>query len=435
MARSETGSKEAGDRRTCDIIVENGCVITLDEKRTIYAKGAVAIKGRTIAAVGPERQVLAEWRAPRTIDARGAPVHPGFIDPHNHVVHITARGVFVDTLASAKQPVSFADWKADVRPEEEHVGAQLSCLELLRNGFTMFVEPGTAFDNDAIAEAAQAVGVRGMVTEPYLWDSTDIFKHAGGLYSEKLLARCPPQTNHCLKLLGRELKRNKDPDALVRGYIGLYGEGTASDELERAAKAKAREAGVVFQQHEGYLPTIAKLQRERFGKSRMSHLAGLGVIDRDTTFIHMYCLYDEDEKTLLDAGASIIWCPHAYLTLNIHGQAKVRMMGLHRRGLNVALATDGSLDNRIGVAGPTAHYVARDAGDALSAEAILEMQTIAAARVSGLGGAVGSLEAGKRADLVVRSDDATETQPGLHPVHQLALVAGPGTVDTVIVDG
>src|SRR5579872_4516325 len=228
----------------CDILVTNGYVITVDPERRIFAPGAIAIRGRRIVAVGPDREIKAHYSATRTFDAQGAVVHPGFIDPHLHIVHGTSRGPFSNSAITAKQPVNFADWKADVTPEDEHVATKLAALELLRRGFTCFVEPGTVFDGDAVASAAETVGVRGLLAAPYLWDDIEIMDELGRLGGPALFERAPPNLDHCLKQLGRELHRNSNPDALVRGYVAIYGLGTASDALLRAAKACADEAGV-----------------------------------------------------------------------------------------------------------------------------------------------------------------------------------------------
>ncbi len=430
-----TNTSGTGGPAVCDIIVRNGAVLTLDAERTVYASGAVAIEGNTIVAVGPERDILAAYRSPRTLDAGGAPVHPGFIDAHIHIGHHTCRGVFADTMASSKQPVSFADWKADVRAEDDFAAASLGCVELLRNGFTTFMEPGTSFHQDAVAEAVEAVGLRAALAEPYLWDRPDILELAGGLRSDSLLARATPTLDRALDTLGSQLYRNKDPNALVRGYICLYGEGTASDELERAAKAIARENGVNFQQHDGYLPTIAAVEKERLGHSRTTHLAELGVLDEDSALVHMSAIFDEDEDVLLKTGASVVWCPVAYFTLGISPDAPTRMAGMHRRGINVALGLDGALDCAIGDAARTAHLVARNAQDFVPPSALLEMQTCRAAKATGYDDIAGSLEVGKRADIVIRSLEVAEMRPGYNPIHQLALTSRVGSVDTVLIDG
>src|SRR5690606_13989843 len=133
---------------TCDILVRNGYVISMDAERRIFAPGAVAITGSRISAVGPERELSRRYRGRRVFDAGGAAVHPGFIDAHNHIVHGTCRGVFADAAKSGDLKVSFADWKADVTPEDEYVAAMLGGLEMLRNGFTMLIEPGSVFAPD-----------------------------------------------------------------------------------------------------------------------------------------------------------------------------------------------------------------------------------------------------------------------------------------------
>src|SRR5262245_2094326 len=192
---------------TCDLLVTNGYVVTVDGKRQVFERGAVAITGRRIAAVGSAREIAGQFRAKRVIDAGGGTIHPGFIDAHNHIVHTTCRGI-LDLPEKFPPKVSFADWKADVTSEDEHSGTQLSCLEMLRHGFTMFIEPGTAFDTDAVAEAVESVGVRGLLAGCYIWDQIDIMKHLGPLDSRNLYDRAPARLDRCLDQLGSELHRN-----------------------------------------------------------------------------------------------------------------------------------------------------------------------------------------------------------------------------------
>ena len=85
----------------CDLLVRNAVVITMDAQRRVYSRGAVAVSGPSIVDVGTERDLLGRYRPARVLDAGGAPVHPGFIDAHIHIVHGTARGVFADVVAAA----------------------------------------------------------------------------------------------------------------------------------------------------------------------------------------------------------------------------------------------------------------------------------------------------------------------------------------------
>lgn len=425
-------AKAAGRKKPCDIIIRNGYVLTLDRKRTIYASGAIAVSGGKIAAVGPERCVLAGWEARRHFDAGGAVVHPGFIDAHVHVVHGTCRGVFPASLTSGR--LSFADWKADVTDEDEFDATALSSLEMLRRGFTTFIEPGSIFEPDAAAKAAEAVGVRGLLAGCYLWDRTDAMKYLGALDSKTLYRRAPGRLKHAVDQLGSQLHRNKDKDALVTGYVSVYGLATASDELELAAKKLAAKHRVPFHQHEAYIPDATKADTKALGTSRLRHLAEIGVLDRNATFVHMTALDDADERVVKKSGISIVWCPHAYMQHVGFGH-KTRLPRLHKEGVNIALGTDGTMDCAIGDAGYAAYYVAAGAGEPITAGDIMEMQTIRAAKVAGMDGRIGSLEAGKRADIVIRAAHVAESYPAVNPLHQLALMGNSGGVDTVLVDG
>jgi 5-methylthioadenosine/S-adenosylhomocysteine deaminase len=418
----------------CDILVTNGCVVTVDGGRRVFEQGAVAITDRRIVAVGSATDIASVWRARRILDARGGTIHPGFIDAHNHIVHTTCRGILDRSMPSADN-VSFADWKADVTSEDEHIATQLSCLEMLRHGFTMFIEPGTAFDNDAVARATESVGVRSLLAGCYIWDQIETMRHLGSLESRSLYDRAPPKLQRCLDQLGSELHRNRDPDALVRGYVSVYGLGTASDTLLRAARELADQSGVIFQQHEGYVPASSRADRERLGKSRIRHLAEIGVLGENSCLIHMNVMDDDEIALISESGTRVIWCPAAYLQLGISDEAPCRLPELRAKGGSVALGTDGALNCVIGDAGLCAYLIAASIRRPITPGEIIEMQTIEAARAAGLADEIGSLEPGKRADIVIRGTDSPESFPGVNPVHQLALTARSGTVDTVIVDG
>lgn len=421
-------------RSSCDTIITNGVVITVDGQRRVFERGAIAVTGRRIVAVGTADEIARAWRGRRTLDARGGTVHPGFIDAHNHIVHTTCRGI-LDLPQLHPPKVPFADWKADVTSEDEHAGTQLSCLEMLRHGFTMFIEPGTAFDNDAVAEAAESIGVRGLLAGCYIWDQIEIMRHLGPLDSRNLYDRAPAKLDRCLDQLGSELRRNKDPDALVRGYVSCYGLGTASDALLRAAQTLADESGVIFQQHEGYVPVHSRADRERLGKPRIRHLQDIGVLTKNSCLIHMNVMDEDDMRLIVQAGTKVIWCPAAYLQLGISDEAPCRLPELREKGGSVALGIDGALNCLIGDAGHCAYLIAASIRKPITPAAVIEMQTIEAARAGGLEKEIGSIEVGKRADIVIRDSRSPETFPAVNPVHQLALTSRGGTVDSVLVDG
>ena len=431
---TEQPSTAPGSDERCDLLVHGACVITVDAGRRIHDPGAIAVRGTDIVAVGLESEVRGRFSADETIDAGGAVVHPGFIDAHNHIVHGTCRGVFANTERSGGLGVNFATWKAGVTAEDEYAASALAALELLHNGFTGFVEPGTAFDPEAIARAAREVGVRVTLADPYLWDQTEVIGGLARLGSPELFARAPASIERAMDLLGGELHRNDEAGGHVHGFVCLYGLGTASDALQRAAKAAADEQGVAFHQHEGYVPATTNALRARLGRSPVAHLADLGVLDESTSLIHMNVFDDEEAHILADTGASVVWCPVAYFNLGITADVACRVPALIERGVPLALGTDGARDCVVGDAALAAHLAMRSAGATLAPERVIEMQTIGAARAAGLADITGSLEPGKRADIVVREITAAG-YPSVNPVHQLALTCRANTADTVLVNG
>ena len=420
----------------CDLILRGARVLTLDARRTIYSAGAVAVRGHTIAAVGPEAEVLRRWRAPRVLDAGGGIVHPGFVDAHLHINAQTCRGFFRgDSSKGGGSGPNYADWKAALRPEDEQAAAMLGCLELLRHGYTAFVEPGTAFEPDAIAVAAEATGVRCSLADPYLWDDASLLDVIGGLKSESLLARVPAEQPRALGRLGGQLFRNRDKDGIVHGHVALYGEGTASDELMRAAKALADREEVIVNTHVGFDIDLADAMEARWGRPRFAYLGELGVLGPNTTFVHMNVIRDGDVGPILASGLSIVWCPLAYLSRGTPLRLPTRIPEMRRRGANVALGTDSARQSTVGDAPFLALHLAAEAGQPIVSEDVIEMATLGGARAAGLERLIGSLEPGKRADIVVRRSDAVELAPGVDPAHQLVTIGHGPTADTVLVNG
>ena len=423
------------NKRTCDILIHNGQILTMDPDRKIYQPGAVAISGSRIVGVGTDSELRQNFDAQEMIDASGAIVHPGFIDAHNHIVHTSCRGIFGSYHDVETLPINFADWKASVTDADEAAATAMAGIEMLRNGFTMFIEPGSLFSTEAAAEAVERVGLRALFSPLYLWDRGESFEAIPTLASPSLMARATIDHDRCMKELDAELHRNKNADALVRGYIFVYGEGTASPELLRAAHACARENNVPLHIHAGYIPEGADLYRTLTGKRHLVHLQELGFLDENTVVVHASALDAEEETAVHETGCQIVWCPTAFFSLGITFSINFKMAERYRRGVCVSLGTDGARDCTPGETMLTAHHVAQSYADPLSPGALLEMQTLNAAAAAGLEAELGSLEPGKRADIVVRSVRSSEAYPDNNPVHALALRMRAGSVDTVLVNG
>ena len=423
-------------RERCDLIVRNAHVVTMNTEREVFPSGAVAIRANDIVAVGSETEICAQYFPLREIDARGGVVHPGFVDGHYHIgVHLS-RGALSDDpdrpprgSHGDKGPSVFARWFNALTDEDEYVSTLLAGIEMLRCGITCFMEAGTALAPDAVARAAESAGIRALVADPFLWDVVGIEQSASEI------ERAPANTQRCLSLLGRELQRNLDPNALVQGHIALYGIGSASDELQLAAKKMADENGVVVAQHIAFLPDDAAAEDKRLGKHALCHLHDLGVLGENSTFVHANVLRDDEIDPLVEANASIVWHPANYMFYNVARSIGYRITELSKRGLYTGFGTDVAKSWGFGEGPFVAYLLARNLGGYLSANDLLEMMTLGGAKAVGLSHRIGSLEPGKRADLVVRRADLAESQPGFDPVHDIMLVSRSRSVDTVVCNG
>ena len=419
--------------RACDLLIKNACLLTVDDDRRIFTDGSVAIVGREIVAVDTTRKLTERFQPIRVLDAGGATVHPGYVDPHIHISQYHSRPATA-VFQVPDAPFRYPSWKSNLLPEDEFPSTAQGCLELLRAGFTSFVEPGTAFSPDAVASAAEMVGLRGWVTDAYLWDHAQTLMRYPALISDELLTRVPCDTDRCLQQLGGQLFRNSDTDALIKGHVAIYGEATATDVLRQAAKACARDNAVTFTEHLCFAPAIDAFERERLGKTQVEHANDLGLLDASTTAIHMNMLYPQDLDIIAGSEMSIVWCAANYLAVGAPSGVKTSLPALNRRGVNVALGIDTPAITNPGDNVAIANLAAREAGDFVHATELLEMQTIAAARSIGAHTQIGSIAVGKRADIVLRKPrDPSAT--GFDPVYELILHQRARDVDTVIVDG
>lgn len=427
MAKATKGRPQA-----CDLLIRNAHVLTMDKKRTIVPVGAIAVTGRDIVAVGRDSDLAKRFRPHRVIDAGSAPVHPGYTDLHYHAtVHIISK-LIADAPAGSRDA---GPWVAqryerfhNVADDEDDYAAALLCgLEMVLNGFTAVMDPGTAFVPDILAEAMTAVGMRATVSDPYLMD----FK--GPQLSN--IKRTPVSKKRAFGQLGKQLWRNRDPNALVRGHVAIYGMGSQTVELTEAAKELADKNKCPFTMHQSMCLDDAEFDERRFGKSAFPFWEERGVLGPNCVFVHMNVLRDDDIRPIVKSGMTTVWVPGNSLFYGTRSEVPNRIPEIYRKGGNVAFGIDVCKTWTFGHNTLLAYYIGREEGHYLSAGDLLEMQTIRGARAMGLEKQIGSLEAGKRADIVIRTNSA----PQLHPIFEIekrvALQSLTGSVDTVIVDG
>ena len=428
--RGTTGPERRG---SVDLLVRHGHVLTMDDESRVIRDGAVAIRGRRIVEVGEDAEVAARHDARRTINAAGAPVHPGFVDTHLHASFHIFRGAVPDHVSEAEvfDAIERPYYNA-VTDEDEELGVLLASLEMIRNGTTCFLEAGTVLAPSAAAAAAEAVGIRAVIADARVMDNPR---------PERRIRRSPANLDEALARLGGELRRNADPDALVTGHVAVLGFGTATDDLLREAKRLADAGGAVLNMHHAYGVGDTANDRARFGVDPLVHFAEVGILARNLTLGHANHLTDRECDLLIETGASIAWAPAASMLWGHGGTIHGRHAELWHRGAAIALGSDsGNWSNDFDLfrQANLAVLTAREAHEdrtALIAEDVLEMATRGGARAAGLEDRIGSIEPGKRADIVIHTLD----RPGLMPVTDMArnlvYASGSRSIRTVIVDG
>ncbi|MCP9953545.1 amidohydrolase family protein [Actinomadura madurae] len=253
----------------CDLLITGALIVTADEAGTVLP-GSVAVKDGRIAGLGPDGTIAARYRAGRAIRADGAVLHPGFVDAHMHINQYAARSALPALERAGK---TMGHWKARITTADEVASARLAVLDLLRSGHTGFVDPGTVYEPDAVAETASHAGVRAWLTDPYVADrGHDLAASHPELFGGGFLRRWPRTTDEAMARVGGQLFRNRE-DGLVRGFVGLYGEASDSPELYRYAAEVARDNGVTVQEHLGYTQSRYIAEEKRYGRTPVQRLA------------------------------------------------------------------------------------------------------------------------------------------------------------------
>jgi 5-methylthioadenosine/S-adenosylhomocysteine deaminase len=408
------------------ILIEHATVITLDRERRILTDGSILVDGRDIVQVGPARAVRPPRPPARIIDGRRRVVLPGFVDTHVHLSEHLNRGLLLDDLPVDRY---LPDWLIPlysvITPEEERVSALLACIEMIHTGTTTFCEAGTLFDVAAVADAVERIGMRAVLGR-WSWDlATGPGRMAQTTADALRLNEAMLETVH-----GRSSGR-------IRAWPLLLGFGTCSPALMQGAQALAERHGVGW----GMMHFASHPSRRTADRVPLAELDALGVLTPTTKLAHMVYVDGDDIALLARRGVKVSHCPTAGLKhikgLAAHG----RFVEMLDAGVCVSLGGDsGNGSNhfdmlRLMYLAATLYKDARLDVSVMPPERALEMATLRGAEALLLETAVGSIEPGKRADLVLYDLDVPEWRPLLNPVNNLVYAATGASVRTVLIDG
>ncbi len=377
--------------------------------------------------VGPDDEIANRFESDTTVDAEGGIAHPGFVEAHTHVSMHLAREAFPDALNSSSYFSNLIRSLNELTPEDEYASALLANAEMLRSGITTFADSGTVMDTEAVSEAIELAGIRGLLADPFVWDLEDHAWTSG-------LRRFPCNEASAMDRLGGQLWRNHD-DSLVRGHIALWGLATASDRLLLEAKSRADEAGVAVTQHQSMEPSDVARDWARLDCSPLVHFERIGFLGRNVSLSHMNFLTEEDKDAVGGSGSSVIWVPGNFLFYGLPSHTRCPIPDLVARELNVALGTDVAKAWGYGEQGLLGYLAVRADGGFISADTLLSMATMGGAKSLMMAEEVGSIEPNKLADLVLRDPMSPELYPGINPVRNTMLGLRSKGVRTVVVNG
>ena len=414
----------------CDLVVEHALVLALDDVGTILADGSVAVAGDRIAALGPREEVALGFRGRETIDARGGFLLPGLVNVHNHTPLMITRGM-VEDLGHAPAYTPGIPQGPSLAFEEVLALSRLGVYELLRAGSTTVVD--YYLHPKALAEALIEIGVRGVVGGRIL--DVDMGAVAKGGERRHVPAIGRATLDEALDLAAAYADH---PGGRIRCDLAPHAPDTCSAALLREVRELAEETGGAIHTHLAQSRDEVEWVRARDGVSPAELLDECGLLDERLVAAHCIFLAPPDVSR---AGASGITVAHAPIG-NLRAGDVAPVLDLEAAGARIALCTDTmsgdlfeAMRTAIAAARVRAGGAASIAATDLDARKALRWATRTGASALGLGDLVGSIEAGKKADLVLLDASA----PSLAPVvdgYGIVVHSGSGqNVDTVIVDG
>ncbi|WP_405738779.1 amidohydrolase [Streptomyces sp. NBC_00028] len=403
-----------------DLLVHGGDVLTVDDAGTVVRDGAVAVHEGEIVAVGPAEELKARFTAAEAIDAAGCLVLPGLVNTHTHLAMTLIRGLADDvTLQGFLERVLPAEAEL-LAPKNVAAAVRLAVAESVRAGVTSALD--MYWFHEAAEQVAREAGWR-LHTGPTFMDVPG--PPDGIAYEDRLdWAR-------------RDLQARGPARPGNRPVVFAHSTYTLSPDQLVEIFALAREFGALVHIHAAENATEVATVEVKYGKRPVELLDSLGLLGDDVLLAHAVDLTGPEIAALARTGTSVAHCPVSNLKLGCGIAPVARLLSA---GVTVGLGTDGAVSsNTLDVLGAVrlAALVQKAGGDptAVGAEQAVRMATIEGARALGLGERLGSLEAGKRADLVVLDLNAPHLRPLHDPWSTLAYAAHSADVRDAVVDG
>jgi len=396
-------------------------VITEDAQHRAISGGAVAIRGDRIVAVGTKAQIDARYQARQRLDEPDAILAPGLIDTHTHAAMSLFRGIANDkNLQDWLNKFIFPAEARNVTADFVRWGSRLGCLEMLLGGTTTFTD--MYYFEDVVAETAKEAGMRGVLGETIIgFPAPD--------------AKTPADA---LKFTESYLQRFRN-DPLVTPAVAPHALYTNSDATLQASRALANKYRAPLLIHLSETKKEVDDEQAKRHRSPTQTLEALGVLTGRTVAAHCVWMSDADLRILKARGVGVAHCPSSNMMLGSGVAPVPKMLAM---GIAVGLGPDGpagsnndfNMFEEMDLAAKLQKVTSLNP-QALSAGAALEMATMGGARALGMEREIGSLEAGKRADIITVRLDRPNAVPVYDAVSQMVYSLKAADVRDVMVNG
>lgn len=404
-----------------DLLISNATIVTMDASRRIIEHGQIAVRGDSIYAVGDNLLFPKGVQARQSIDAKGALVLPGFINGHTHVPMTLFRGLCNDvTLDDWLHKCIFPAEAKNVTEEFVRWGTRLAAAEQIRSGVTTFAD--MYYFEDAIAEETEAAGMRGVLGETFIdFPAPDNKTNSAMLeYTEKFLKRWTG-------------------DPLIHAAVAPHSIYTCSQKTLQDSAALARKY------HAPILIHVAEMKKELEDSLKQNNLTPvqyldkIGVLGPDVVAAHCIFVNADDRRILAERRVGCVHNPSSNMML-ASGVAPV--VEERAAGVAVGLGTDGpagsnndlDLMEEMDLAAKLQKITKMDPR-ALDAKSVVEMATIDGAKALHMEKEIGSLEAGKKADIILIGLEEPNAVPMFDVYSQLAYALKANDVETVVIGG
>jgi 5-methylthioadenosine/S-adenosylhomocysteine deaminase len=424
---------EGGTPATVDLLISGGTAVTMDDAGTVVPDAALAVLGGRIVWIGPSPQAVGRFDARRTIDAGGHFVLPGVVDTHFHTGQQLLRGKLAQLARQRRLKIPI--WRNYLIPfetalteEDVHLSGLVGYGNMLRVGTTCFAEAGGPHP-DQMGRAAREIGIRGIIARSTV-DNPDGLPDGAFLTT----AQAIEENLRLVKGWGVPSEENR-----VGAWLSLRQLLVSSPELWDTFADASKETGARIHIHLAEGTYEIDYAAEQWGLRPTEHLDATGFLGPGVHAAHSILLTDTELELYRDHRVSVAHCPMGNFLI---GPPKIPQM--FRLGIEVGLGTDGGSTGSLDllqairpswVALQSHQGTPWHARGEPSLETLLRAATIGGARALGLGDWTGSLEVGKRADVILADSTTWDLQPITDVMFTVARSVTGRDVDTVVVDG